>query len=153
MFKCNSCSRSFKTRQALGGHVSRAHPTGSVSADSPPEATIKEEAIVTQPDPTPKEEAIVKQPAMTGTVVPAPSKEQGVVEQPVAGESATPALIPAEANEANTVPAGVPQETGEIPTSKAEEEEVTQSEQIQRYLKQGFTLRQLTDKLGLRAKR
>ncbi len=38
----------------------------------------------------------------------------------------------------------------EIPASKVEEEEETQSEQIQRHLKQGFTLRQLTDKLGFK---
>lgn len=82
MFKCNSCGRSFKTRQALGGHVSRAHPTGSVSAaNSPLEPTLKEEAIVTQPAPTPKEEAIDKQTAITDTVVPALSKEEEVVRQ------------------------------------------------------------------------
>ena len=124
MFKCNSCSRSFKTRQALGGHVSRAHSTGSVrAADSPLEPAPKEETIVTQPAPTPKEEVIVEQPAKTDTtVVPAPSKEEGVVEQHVVGESATPALIPAEANEANTI-SGQTSEAEEIPASKVEEEE------------------------------
>lgn len=131
MFKCNSYSRSFKTRQALGGHVSRAHPQGKVSAtDSPLETDLKEEAIVTQPAPTPKEEAIAKQPAMTGTVVPATGT--------------------GEANEANAVPDEATPEAGEIPSSKVEEEEETQSEQIQRYLKQGFTLRQLIDKLGFK---
>jgi len=149
MFKCNSCGRSFKTRQALGGHVSRAHPTGNVNADSPPEATIKEEAIVTQPASTPKEEAIVEQPAITGTVVPAASKEETTAAQPVVTETAAPALNPAEANEANAVPKQA-SEAGEIPAAKVEEEEETQSEQIQRYLKQGFTLRQLIDKLGFK---
>ncbi len=119
MFKCNSCNRSFKTRQALGGHVSRAHPQGSVSAtDSPPE-------------PTTKEEATTAQPVMTEAAVPAPSA--------------------VEVNETSIVPAEATPEAVEIPASKVEEEEVTQSEQIQRYLKQGFTLRQLTDKLGFKA--
>lgn len=130
MFKCNSCSRSFKTRQSLGGHVSRAHPTGSVSAaNSPLEPTPKEEAIIIQPAPTPKEEAIDKQTAITDTVV--------------------PALIPAETNEANAVPEQA-SEAGEIPATKVEEEEETQSEQIKRCLEQGYTFRQLVDKLGFK---
>lgn len=138
MFKCNSCNRSFKTRQALGGHVSRAHPNGSVTAaDSPL-------------DPTLKEEATAEQPAMTGTIVAAPIKEERTSTQPVMTETAAPALIPAEVDEANAVPAEPASEAGEIPASKVEEEEEAQSEQIQRYLKQGFTLRQLTDKLGFK---
>jgi len=150
MFTCNLCNRSFKTRQALGGHVSRAHPNGSVSAvDSPPEATIKEAAIVTQPAPTPKEETIVEQPAITEIVIPAPGKEEGVVEQPVAAETDAPVLTPAEANEANAVPEQA-SEAGEIPAATVEEEEEPQSEQIRRHIKQGFTLRQLTDKLGFK---
>ena len=118
MFKCNSCNRTFKTRQALGGHVSRAHPNGSVSAaDSPL-------------DPTTNKERTAEQPAMT--------------------ETSVPALIPAEVDEANAVPTEETQGAGEMPASKVEEEEETQSEQIQRYLKQGFTLRQLTDNLGFK---
>jgi len=120
-----------------------------VSADSPPEAIIKKEVIVTQPASTPKEEAIVKQPAITDTVVSAPSNEETTAAQPVAAEAVAPAIILAETNEANAVPEQA-SEAGEIPAAKVEEEEETQSEQIQRYLKQGFTLRQLIDKLGFK---
>ncbi|MDD5082201.1 MAG: C2H2-type zinc finger protein [Dehalococcoidales bacterium] len=137
MFKCNLCNRSFKTRQALGGHVSRAHPNGSVSAtDRPPEATVKEDAIV-------------EQPAMTDTVVPAPSKEETAVEQPIAVEVVAPAVSTVETNEANAVSEQA-SEAGEIPVTKVEEEEETQSEQIKRCLEQGYTFRQLVDKLGFK---
>ena len=113
MFKCNSCSRSFKTRQALGGHVSRAHPQGGVSAaNSPLERGVKEEEAV----------------------------------QPVMIVTAVPTLSVGEASEASAVPAEANREAGEIPASKVEEEEASQSGQILHYLKKGYTLRQLTDK-------
>jgi len=65
-------------------------------------------------------------------------------------ETAVPASSAVEVNETSIVPAGATPEAVEIPASKVEEEEETQSEQIQRHLKQGFTLRQLTDKLGFK---
>jgi hypothetical protein len=120
------------------------------ATDSPLEPAPKEEAIVTQPVPTIKEETIVEQPALTGTVVPAPSKDETTAAQPVVTATTAPALIPAEVDEANAVPDEATPEAGEIPTAKVEEEEETQSGQIQRYIKQGFTLRQLTDKLGFK---
>lgn len=62
MFVCDECGRKFKTRQALGGHVSWAHPQshdndGKVD-QQPVTESVPEHATEPQPQPTVSEEQL-----------------------------------------------------------------------------------------------
>jgi len=115
MFKCKVCNRTFKTRQALGGHVSRAHYSGNSGT---PEKDAAPQESIRQPD--------------------APQTEQP--QQPFAEAGA---------------PAAGAADTGQRDEPKSEaaqqaEDEPSRSQQIREYLKQGYTLPQLTGQFNFK---
>ncbi len=119
MFECK-CGRKFKTIQELGGHVRATHPKGQESM------SIGEDAAVSpsggEPTPVPAEKAETTQPASEAPSATSTAEKAEATKQP-ASEASSPQPAPA------------------APSA----EEPSEAEQIQRYLKEGRSFKQLRD--------
>ncbi len=120
MLKCKSCGRSFKNKQALGGHVATVHRKESTSGvgtvEVKPQAEATSQAVSTHVE------------AIDGAPTEAPQKGEQEASAQASGAVA-PARLP------------VPVVLQATPS---------EAEQIRSYWKQGYSFEQLTTKLGFK---
>ena len=120
MIKCTKCGREFKSPQALGGHMRGGHQ----------EETQKDSNHPDNPE----------DPNNTVGTIEAPGGETVLVAQDTGSNN----------HPGNPEDIAEPIETIEEPVRETAlvTEEASKAEQIRTYLKQGFTIKQLTDRFG-----